>query len=237
MKIKENDPKKIRMTNLGHLWARQIKDLETLQRRMPGSILIGFDMTPAPNEVREFGLAVLEVNDANPHYSEGRTRFYEENNVKAYTWEVKPRLPNYEYKRHGVTIKVKSEEEAEQAMQKLCDELSNIWEARDSSEFRRLILVGWNLYTEFHWMSRKYDNLFRHVSDWIDVQDLVATQTGGEEMELAKALNALGIIDNRNNPNRHSSANDAVRSLAVLAALLDGKEVYGGPAGPPSESP
>ena len=66
--------------------------------------------------------------------------------------------------------------------------------------------------------------LASQFSAWCDVQELLSVHSDGAQIDLGHALLGLKIIDNRLLMSGHSAANDTVRTLAILAALLDGNQ-------------
>jgi len=181
---------------------------------MSNNILVAFDMEASPRMISEMGLAILLVGENTPRFCIGRCRFFDENDVQAFTIEIRERnKKDYEFKRHGETIHVENELQAGPAIEKILNDFQTLG---------KLILVGYDLQMEFKWISEHYPSLASSFSAWVDVQELVTAQCEGVRLGLTGALQGLGIIDNRHNSQQHSAANDAVRDLAVLAGLLSG---------------
>jgi hypothetical protein len=140
--ITKNDRPSFKICHIEPFWNSRIRNLESLKYYMSDAILVAFDMEGWRGNITELGLAILSTDDENkPRYCPGRCRFYDENKVQAFTIEIhkKPRT-NYEFKRHGDTIRVESEEEAIPVLERILAQLQGSG---------RLILVGYAMYTEF----------------------------------------------------------------------------------------
>lgn len=184
---------------------------------MSNNVLVAFDMEASPQIRSEMGLAILLVGENTPHFCIGRCRFFDENDVQAFTIEIHERnKKQYEFKRHGETIYVENELQAGPAIEKILMDFQNLG---------KLILVGYDLQMEFKWISEHYPSLASYFSAWVDVQELVTAKCEGVQLGLTGAVQNLGMIDNRHNSQQHSAANDAVRDLAVLAGLLSGTKL------------
>jgi hypothetical protein len=218
MILKNSGRPKFKIKHIQPLWGSKITQLQLLRDSMPDATLVSFDIEGLLPRTTELGLAIISVNENRPHFCPGRSRFYIENHVQAFTIDIRegPSL-NYESERLGETIRVETDTEAGFAMEKILAKF------QDSGR-RRLILVGYDMYSEFQWISEQYPLLAPYFTAWVDVQELMASKCKVTQLGLTDALRALGIADNRHNLNRHSAANDAVRNLAVLAGILSGSE-------------
>ena len=208
------------------LWRSKIDNIESLREQMKGATLIAFDIESSFGITTELGLSTLVVNQDNPHACIGRLRFQHENHVQAFTFEIGPKCNHgneFLYRRDMIQ-RVWSDQEAAAAIEKT---LRRFWKAGP------LILVGYDAYVEFRWLSEN-PTLALQFSAWCDVQELLSVHCDSAQIDLGHALLGLKIIDNRQVVNGHSAANDTVRTLAILAALLDGKEYVAPPARIPS---
>jgi hypothetical protein len=141
--------------------------------------------------------------------------FFDENNVRARTVELVERPFSRSEIRKGDILPARDELDA-------CALLER--ELQILQKSRKLILVRYDLHTEFKWVSERCPSFASYFSCWIDVQELVAQRCDGKVLGLTNALLAFNIIDNRRGKHHHSAANDAVRFLAILAALLASRE-------------
>lgn len=152
----------------------------------------------------------------------GRLRFQHENHVQAFTFEIGANCNNgteHVYRRDMIQ-RVWSDQEAAAAIEKTL---------RRFRKASKLILVGYDVYVEFRWLS-KNPTPASYFSAWCDAQELLSVHSDGAQIGLGHALLGLKIIDKRPMGNGHSAASDTVRTLAILAALLDGKEFVPPPA-------
>lgn len=209
------------------LWTSKIDNIETLREQMQGATLVAFDIESAFNTTTELGLSTLVVNQNNPHACIGRRRFQDENHVQAFTFEIgaKSNQGNQWLYRRDMVQRVWSDQEAAAAIEKTL---------RRFRKAGRLILVGYDAYVEFRWLC-EHPTLASQFSAWCDVQELLSVHSEGAQIGLGHALHGLQIIDNRLGLTGHSAASDTVRTLAILAALLDGKEFV--PPPPPPRIP
>lgn len=213
--ILANGKPKFKTSHIEPTWSAEIETIGHLKNHMLNTILVSLDIEACRGAVSELGLAMLAVNEDNPHYCIGRSRFFDENNVQALTIDFREKpTRNYEHKRHGQTLQVKDEHEASVIMEKTLSEIC---------DGKKLILLGYDMYTEFQWISERRPAMALYFSAWIDVQELIARKCSEPQLSLTNALRALEIIDNRHGTTRHSAANDAVRIVAVLAGLLKDK--------------
>jgi hypothetical protein len=86
-----------------------------------------------------------------------------------------------------------------------------------------LILIGFDTYTEFEWISQTCPALAMYFTAWVDIQEITAQRTGVSSPGLVQTLNAIPILDRRPGTKpatQHHAANDAVRCLAVLFGLM-----------------
>jgi hypothetical protein len=198
------------------LWRSKIDNIETVREQIKGATLVAFDIESSFNITTELGLSMLVVNQNNSHACTGRLRFQHENHVQAFTFEIGAKCNHgneYVYRRDMIQ-RVWSDQEAAAAIEKTL---------RRFRKASKLILVGYDVYVEFRWLSEN-PTLASQFSAWCDVQELLSVHSDGAQIGLGHALLGLKIIDNRLSVNGHSAANDTVRTLAILAALLDGKE-------------
>ena len=196
--------------------APKIADIATLKDQMQEAVLVSLDLEGSPYVISEIALATIAVRPGIPHFCEGRARFFDRNKVRAVTWEVyaKPQA-NYENYRHRETIECRDEDVAAVC---LVDKVRDLAAAK-----MNLLLVGYDLQMELRWISRHCPRLTSYLAATVDVQDLImqSLPKDTKQIRLTKALAAFSIKDNRHCASYHSATNDAVRSLAVLAALLE----------------
>ena len=203
--------------HLKPFWSSKITSLEELKERMSNHVLVGFDMEGYHGNTSEIGLAMLATSGTTPHAYLNRRQFSDGNCIQAFTIDIQKRWKkNSEPKKHTQITSVDDELQAGPACEKI---LAGF---RDLGPF---ILVGYDLSTEFKWISEKYPAFASHFSALLDVQELVGRGGSGPFLGLTNALHGLGIVDNRHNYHYHSAANDAVRSLAILAHLLSGAKL------------
>lgn len=78
--------------------------------------------------------------------------------------------------------------------------------------------------TEFKWIAGKCPAFASLFTAWVDVQQFASIHNGNKALGLNDALQGFGISDGRFLKGSHHGANDAVRFLAVIAALMAGVE-------------
>ncbi len=216
MTIRDGKPS-FKTHHIEPLWSNVITSLKELKDIMPDSVLVAFDIEGAFGTIKELGLAMLTVTESTPRFGIGRRHFFEDNNVQAFTIDIRDRPQrHYEVERHGQTICIENGIEAGPAMEKILKDFQGLGK-------RKFILIGYAMATEMKWISGHYPAVAQYFSAWVDVQQLIATQCDAAYLGLTNALQALNIIDNRNCARRHSAANDAIRALTILAGLLAGK--------------
>lgn len=219
MRLKKGETIKIETKDIEPLWSSKLCDLDAVRKHMQGAILVAFDIESSRDSISELGLAMLVVDENNPHYCIGRGRFYHHNKVQSFSVRLREKpTTGYVDKRYGETITIASEKEIVPAM----DEMLKRFRGQ-----RNLILVGYDMYREFRWISECWPTMASYFSGWVDVQELVPAGSDRVQVSLNDALRACKIIDDRSRipSNQHAPATDGVRSLAVLAALLDEREV------------
>jgi hypothetical protein len=100
------------------------------------------------------------------------------------------------------------------------EEIDTVFKNLFSNYTDKLILVGFDLYSEFNWMSQKFPSLSSYFAAWIDVQEIASERAGRSEdirLSLSDTLRALNIKDWHKK--RHTASHDAVRCLAALFGL------------------
>jgi hypothetical protein len=208
---------------LGAIWSSvsHIQDLSTLKKQLLGSTFVAFDLEGHVTRINEIGLATLHVAKSKPlHIPElGSIRtFYDRNKVHAYTViiEEEQRKKTYEAIKYGNHVTVPNKEVGKT--------LHTILSALEEKS-NQLILMGYDMYTEFDWISRACPSLLSRFNYWIDVQDAVE-ETCGSRPSLLNTMEAMNLADQeagKAQPSGHRASNDAVRTLAVLSTLLSVK--------------
>jgi hypothetical protein len=204
---------------LGPIWQSTvpIQDLATLKKHITSSTLIAFDLEGHVAQINEIGLASLsisEVKKLQPLATEdgGLRRYYDENEVQAHTiiiWEEREKRKQEAIK-YGGHVTVHKEEVGKT----LLELLSTIGPDSD------LTLVGYDMYSEFDWISRECPSFLSRFKHWVDVQEIVE-ECCGSRPSLLNTLAAMKIIDrDPTKSHGHRAANDAVRTLAVLSNLV-----------------
>ena len=205
---------------LGSLWhtVTHIPDLETLKQCILDSTLVAFDIEGRSTRIQELGLASLAVTaEKSPCLpSDGELRsFYQQNAVQAHTIKIRGRESKNraESIKFGDCVTVKKYE----ASATLTQILSTI----AASSTGRLILVGFDMYMEFDWISRECPSILSRFEYWVDAQE-IAEERCRSHPSLLNTLAAMNITDRPPGapaPSNHRASNDAVRTLAVLSGL------------------
>ncbi len=203
MTLRDGKPR-FKTNHIEPFWSNVVTSLAKLKDVMPESVLVAFDIEGFLETIKEIGLAILTVTESTPRFGIGRRHFFEDNNVQAFTIDIRDRPQrHYEVERHGQTICIDNGLEAGPAMEKIIKDFQSLGK-------RKFILIGYAMATEMRWISEHYPAVAQYFSAWADVQQLIATQCDNAYLGLTNALQALNIIDNRNRARRHSAANDAV---------------------------
>lgn len=210
---------------LGPIWDSvvRISDLDSLQECMMNSTLVAFDIEGHVTSTNEVGMASLHVSEAKPLRAsqDGTLRtFYNQNAVQAHTimvWEMRSKK-RHEAIKYGDCVAVRSNEIGETLNRTLSSQGSH-----------HLILVGYDMYTEFDWISRETPTFLSRFKYWVDVQELVEANCGSRP-SLLNTLAAMRITDRnsaKSSLRGHRASNDAVRALAALSTLISlGKFQY-----------
>ena len=84
------------------------------------------------------------------------------------------------------------------------------------------MLVGFDMYAEFRWISQECPQLASLFAAWVDIQEIIEKKLECPGPSLISAMNALGITDRSKGTGKksHRASNDAVRCLAVLCGLI-----------------
>ncbi|KAI9691175.1 MAG: hypothetical protein M1822_008795 [Bathelium mastoideum] len=214
MRLKEPDNPNFDVKKMGLLWKSEISDLRALKSIIPGSTLVSLDIESSTQGVSEIGLAFLHVNGQVPHFypGDGTKSFYAQNKIQAHTVQVRDRLPKSKMKvaRHfGDVLLVNAEEVALTLRRMLSDRTD------------KLILVGFDFYNEFKWISQECSFLSTIFTAWVDVQEIAFKQSdrsGDLRFSLSDTIRALEIKDWYGD--RHRASHDAVRCLAALSGII-----------------
>ncbi|KAI9694139.1 MAG: hypothetical protein M1822_003410 [Bathelium mastoideum] len=212
---------------LGSIWDSviHITNLDTLRECMMNSILVAFDIEGHVASINEVGMAYLHVSEAKPLRAsqDGTLRtFHSQNAIQAYTimvWEMRSKR-RHEAIKYGDHVTVHRDV--------VCETLDQTLSSVEQRS-RQLILVGYDMYTEFDWISRENPTFLSRFKYWVDVQELVEASCGSRPSHF-NTMAAMNITDwNPTNspPSGHRASNDAVRALATLSTLVSlGKFEY-----------
>ena len=212
---------------LGSIWQSMthIPDLQTLKIHMADSAtFVAFDLEGHVARVSEAGLASLRISAASGLQclaTDELRSFYEQNEVQAYTisvWEERKKKTREAIK-YGQQKTVKRNEIGT-ALHDALSAVAQKWNTSSIEQCSTLILVGYDMYTEFDWISKTCPSFLTRFKYWVDVQEIVE-ECCGARPSLCKMLSAMNIPDrNSRNSHGHRASNDAVRMLAVLSTLV-----------------
>ncbi|KAI9668017.1 MAG: hypothetical protein M1821_000837 [Bathelium mastoideum] len=189
------------------------------------SILVAFDIEGHVASINEVGMASLTISEVKPlrasHDGTLRT-FYSENAIQAYTimvWEMRSKR-RHEAIKYGDHVTVHRDV--------VCETLDQTLSSVEQGS-RQLILVGYDMYTEFDWISRENPTFLSRFKYWVDVQELVEASCGSRPslLNTMAAMNITNRSPTNSLPSGHRASNDAVRALAILSTLVSlGKFEY-----------
>jgi hypothetical protein len=151
-----------------------------------------------------------------PQFCQSLQFFYDENEIRANTIQTRERdVKRSDPLRYGDTVFVDNDEVGLVVEKMLSD-----YKGRD------LILVGFDMYTEFKWISEiseRSPSFTSAIANWMDLEGMGVERCGDKNLRitLKGTLKAMQIEDCRSGS--YFAANDAVRCLAVLSGLIPGK--------------
>lgn len=214
MKLKEWSDLKFSLGSIASLWKSKITSLDALQTLAPGSTLAALDIESTSEHLREIGLAFQRIDRKLPKFNEGAgTRsFYNQHGINAHTVQVRGRISR-KLERNTPPfgdVQLVNPEEVHQIVTSLL-----------SDQNKSLILVGFDLHSEFLWMARECPSLSSLFTAWIDLQDIayeLSDEPSDKRPSLSDTVRALEIKDWFSQ--KHRAAHDAVRCLAVLSGLV-----------------
>jgi hypothetical protein len=218
MILKGSGDPQFKTKHITSLWKSKIPDLKTLKELIPRSFLVALDIESSVQGVSEIGLAFFRVHgEQGPQFpGDGTLRtFYSENEVQAHTIQVRNKIAkktSREAIKYGDTVVVDADQVASTVMQilSLLDHNGSI------------ILVGFDTYTEFKWISQECPPVSSIFTSWVDLQDIAFERSSVLRPGLLDTMNAMHIVDRREGTKArklHRASNDAVRCLAVLSGL------------------
>ena len=189
MKLK-GDPK-FDIKNISPLWASKIAHLRELKLTLPESVLVAFDIESSVQGISEIGLAFLRASSQSPQFhSDGGTQsFYVQNQVQAHSIQIRNRISKSATREttiFGDTLLIDIEE------------IDTVFKNVFSNYTDKLILVGFDIYSEFNWMSQECPSLSSYFTAWIDIQEIASERSGRSEdirLSLSDTLRALNIKD------------------------------------------
>jgi hypothetical protein len=201
----------------GSLWniITPISDTETLKKHFADTTLVALDIEGHVNNINEIGVSISLAQQLKAPGDGSLTTFYHQNALCAHTIMIEEMRSK---KRHEAT---KFGDSMTVPRREVCGTLSQILSGVEQPE-HQLILVGYDMYTEFDWISQNCPLILSRFHHWVDVQEL-AEQSCGLRPSLLKVLKAMNIRDRgakSSTPHGHRAANDAVRTMAVLSTLV-----------------
>lgn len=228
MRLKGNSlPAHFQRETVQPLWNSQIKDLKALQQDYSGSILVALDTemssrtsggTPKPHQnVSEVGIAILPLNGQIMQPYEGIKQLHYEGGASAVTIQIRERTALPKEKMLGQVIRSEPKD------------VASVIESMLSKYKGRRILVGFDLYNEYKWITDECPTIISCFTAWLDVQEFAmqrckefAAETvpaNPNPLGLSEILKAMDIRDERRHSKTHYAINDALRSLIVLCGL------------------
>jgi hypothetical protein len=172
MMLKLEESGFVRFRNIQTFLNCRILSLKDLEEHLPGSILVAIDIESSAEEgVSEIGIALFPAMKQTPELCSGIQSFYEAHEIRAETFRVRERTFHRrltEPKQFGNTVVVDSEDKIGQRIEEIL--------LYYKSENKPIVLVGFDLNTEFRWISHVHPSLIAHFSAWIDTQDAVSEQ-------------------------------------------------------------
>ena len=219
MILKGSGQPRFRTIHIGTLWKSKIPDLKTLKERILSSLLVALDIESSVQGVSEIGLAFLRVHEQEPQLcgDSALQTFHSQNKVQTYTIQVLDRVPKKKTSReaikYGTVVLVDVEE--------VGPTITQILSAFNHNGY--LILVGFNLYTEFRWISQDCPSLSEFFAAWVDIQEIASERSGVLRPGLIDTMDAMHMLDRQvgsKGPRMHRASNDATRCLAVLSGLV-----------------
>lgn len=209
------------------MYDSKIPDFQTLRERLATSTLVAFDTegvrqhfegrTIGSDDISELGVAVFPPGEGCLHLLRNLFQFYDDNNIEAFTIRVYERS-------YGPAVRMMTERSPKEAGPRRFEFLSSFEGDR--------ILLGFDMYFEWKWISRQYPSFAKLFTSWCDVQELVSQRyvqlpsqpdTLAPECpvrSLASTLKAMSFYGWTRNHQIHGRAADAVKVLAVLSGLL-----------------
>jgi hypothetical protein len=201
------------------LWKAKIPDLKTLEECIPESLLVAFDIEGFAHDINEVGFAIIHNKSQVPFLPlDGNLgTFYSKNEVQAHTIEIREKgaRKSYKRKKFGTSVTVGAADVGATLVQMLS--------GLDPKGTRKLILVGFDMNTEFEWISKKCPELSSLFTAWVDIQEIVEERSPCEfRASLVDVVNSLNFTGTGGMKGKspHRAANDTVRFLAILSGLI-----------------
>jgi hypothetical protein len=197
----------------------QIEDLTDLQQNYSESILVALDteMSSHNQGVSEVGIAILRLNGQIVQPYEGIKQLHYEGGASAVTIQIRERTALPKEKMIGQVIRSEPKD------------VGSVIENILAKYKGRLILVGFDLYNEFKWITDECPIILSYFTAWLDVQEFAmqrreefAAESESPNLNppgLSDVLKAMDIRDERHCGSVHCAVNDALRSLIVLCGL------------------
>jgi hypothetical protein len=209
------------------LWDSRIKDLTALQQNYSESIIVALDTemssqttkeTPKPRQdVSEVGIAIMPLNGQITQPYEGIKQLHYEGGASAFTIQIRERTALPKEKLLGQVIRSEPKD------------VASVIESILAKYKGRRILVGFDLYNEFKWITDECPTIFSYFAAWLDVQEFAMQRCKEFAAEsepanlsppgLSDVLKVMNIRDQRRHLKTHYAVNDALRSLIVLCGL------------------
>ncbi|KAK0702729.1 hypothetical protein B0H67DRAFT_675898 [Lasiosphaeris hirsuta] len=218
---------KFRTKQWQSLWESNVSNLAALKDvfQSSASTFVAIDTEGYHSKgdigVTEIGIAVLPHRDQVPagNATKNLETFFDKSSIQSHSFRIQGR-ERREKGRDAYQFGESRHIEPREIEPVLVSLFASL-----KDQFQHLVLVGFDLSSEFMFLASDLHTITPFVSSWVDLQELVADISGSKTSKpsMRYPLLALGFPSGGlsvPNKSQHSAGNDAVRELAILVKLL-----------------
>ena len=200
---------------------QHIKDTRTIEALPRECVFIALNLEGWVDSVNEIGIAIVHASEQkqlSPLQAGDIDDFHQSNGIEVHTITILEQI------RDRTPGPAKHSRQTIVAKEQVADVLDKVL-ADAKSHASTVVLIGYDMYTEFDWMSQYCPQLLDHFRHWVDVQELVEADCGARP-SLAKLMAHLSGLDlPKTKRTGHRAATDAMKMLGVLSVLQAGESL------------